>query len=108
MIKLLAALATAAILTAATAHADGPDDQYISALKNHGVTTADRGQLIADAHQTCDAFNQGGIGLGISPRGFALLQLNNALSAQGLNPHDAQQVMMDATRAYCPQFAPPQ
>jgi hypothetical protein len=105
--KTAAAVALIAIAAAPAAHADGTDDQFIHAVNSHGVT-GDRGQLIADGHQTCDALGQGGFGIGISPRQVALLQLNNTLTGQGLNPHDAQQVMLDATRVYCPQFAPPQ
>jgi hypothetical protein len=51
--------------------------------------------------------SRGGFGIGISPRQAAMTKLNSDLSAQGYNPHDMQQLMLDATRAYGPQFSPP-
>jgi len=106
----VASIATAfaaILLPAGTSHADGVDDHYLALLSSHGVTgPAD--QLIADGHETCDAYSQGGFGIGISPRQVAMIKLNSDLSAQGFNPHDMQQLMLDATRAYCPQYAAPQ
>jgi hypothetical protein len=37
-----------------------------------------------------------------------MIKLNSDLSSQGYNPHDMQQLMLDAIRAYCPRFSPPQ
>jgi hypothetical protein len=53
-------------------------------------------------------YSQGGFGIGISPRQIAMINLNNTLQAQGYSPHDMSQLVLDATRAYCPQYAPPQ
>jgi Protein of unknown function (DUF732) len=64
--------------------------------------------LIADGHQTCDANSQGRFGIGISPYQIAMIKLNNDLAAQGFSPHDMSQLMLDAARAYCPEYAPPQ
>jgi len=90
-----------------TAHADSADDQYLGLLSSHGVKgPAD--QLIADGHQVCDAYSQGGFGIGISPRQVAMIKLNNDLAGQRFSPHDMSQLMLDATRAYCPHYAPPQ
>jgi hypothetical protein len=97
----------AILLPIAKSYADGTDDHYLSLLSSHGIT-GPPDQLIADGHQTCDAMNQGGFGIGISPRGAAMLKLNADLSGQGFNQHDMSQLMLDATRAYCPQFSPPQ
>lgn len=103
-----AAATIAALLSpAGTSHADGVDDHYLSLLSSHGIT-GPRDQLIADGHQSCDAMNQGGFGIGISPRTAAMLKLNADLSGQGFNQHDMSQLMLDATRAYCPQNSPPQ
>ena len=97
----------AVLLPVAAAHADSADDQYLKLLSSHGVTgPAD--QLIADGHQACDAYGQGGFGIGVSPRQLALINLSNTLQAQGYSQHDASQIVLDATRTYCPQFAPPQ
>jgi hypothetical protein len=102
------ATATAAILLPTRmSYADSVDDHYLALLSSHGITgPAD--QLIADGHQTCDAYSQGGFGIGISPRQVAMMKLNSDLSAQGFNPHDMSQLMLDATRAYCPQYSAPQ
>ncbi|MCV7007431.1 DUF732 domain-containing protein [Mycobacterium gordonae] len=101
------AIVIAVLLPAATAQADSADDQYLQLLATHGVA-GPPDQLIADGHQACDAYGQGGFGIGVSPRQIALINLNNTLQAQGLSPHDMSQLVLDATRAYCPQYAPPQ
>jgi hypothetical protein len=51
--------------------------------------------------------SQGGFGIGISPRTAATLKLNADLSGQGFNQHDMPQIMLDATRTYCPQLPSP-
>jgi hypothetical protein len=102
-----AAAIAAMLLPVGTSHADGADDHYLSLLSSHGVT-GPPDQLIADGHEACDAMSQGGFGIGISPRQVALLKLGSDLSGQGFNQHDTSQIMLDATRAYCPQFTPPQ
>jgi hypothetical protein len=103
----IAAVVIAVLLPAGAAHADGADDHYLALLSSHEIKgPAD--QLIADGHQTCAAYSQGGFGIGISPRGAALLKLNGDLAAQGFSPHDMSQLMLDATRAYCPEYSPPQ
>jgi len=94
-------------LPVGAAYADSADDHYLALLSSHGITGHPADQLIADGHQTCDAYSQGGFGIGISPRQVAMIKLNSDLSSQGYNPHDMQ-LMLDATRAYCPQFSPPQ
>ena len=91
-----------------SANADSADDNYLALLASHGVAGPPADQLIADGHQACDALSQGGFGIGISPRMIAMIRLNNDLSAQGFSPHDASQLMLDATRAYCPEYTPPQ
>jgi hypothetical protein len=103
----LAATIAAVLLPTGMSYADSADDHYLSLLSSHGIT-GPPDQLIADGHQTCDAYSQGGFGIGISPRQVAMIKLNSDLSSQGYNPHDASQLMLDATRAYCPQFSPPQ
>jgi hypothetical protein len=103
----VAATIAAALLPIGTSYADGVDDHYLSLLSSHGIT-GPPDQLIADGHQTCDAYSQGGFGIGISPRTAAMLKLNADLSGQGFNQHDMSQLMLDAIRAYCPQFSPPQ
>jgi hypothetical protein len=112
-VKIMRTVATIAIavvamvLPIAKSYADSVDDHYLSLLSSHGIT-GPPDQLIADGHETCDAYSQGGFGIGISPRQVAMIKLNSDLSSQGYSPHDMQQLMLDATRAYCPQFSPPQ
>jgi hypothetical protein len=103
----VAAAIAAILLTMGTSYADSVDDHYLSLLSSHGIT-GPPDQLIADGHQTCDAIGQVGFGIGISPRQAAMLKLNADLSGQGFNQHDMSQIMLDATRVYCPQSAPPQ
>jgi hypothetical protein len=102
-----AAAIAAMLLPIGTSHADSTDDQYLSLLSSHGVT-GPPDQLIADGHQTCDAMGWLDFGFGISPRHAAMIKLNADLAGQGFNQHDISQIMLDATRAYCPQFTPPQ
>jgi hypothetical protein len=103
----IAAAIGATLLPLGAASADPADDNYLKLLASHGVN-GPRDQLIADGHQTCDAFNQGGFGIGISPRTAAMLKLHADLAGQGFNQHDESQIELDATRAYCPQNSPPQ
>jgi Protein of unknown function (DUF732) len=107
MLKVIITAAVLAIVPTAVAHADSVDDQYLTLLQSHGITGAPD-QLIADGHQTCDAYSQGAFGIGISPRTAALLKLQNDLAAQGFSPHDMSQLTLDARRVYCPEYAPPQ
>ena len=107
--KLCGILMVSVALTAAgTASADSADDNYLALLASHGVA-GPPDQLIADGHQVCDALGQGAFGIGISPQQFALVKLNmDLITAQGFSQHDASQLMLDATRAYCPEHTPPQ
>jgi hypothetical protein len=103
----VAAVIIAVPLPVGAAYADSADDQYLALLSSHGITgPAD--QLIADGHQFCDAHSQGRFGISISPFQVAMIKLNNDLAAQGFSPHELSQLMLDATRAYSPEYAPPQ
>jgi hypothetical protein len=48
------------------------------------------------------------VGLGISPYQIAMINLDNTLTAQGFTDVAKRQIVVDASRTYCPQFAPPQ
>jgi hypothetical protein len=102
------AMIIAVLLPVGAAYADSADDHYLALLSSHGITGHPADQLIADGHQTCDAYSQGGFGIGISPRQVAMIKLNNDFAGQGFSPHDMSQLILDATRAYCPEYAPPQ
>jgi hypothetical protein len=64
----IAAVIIAVLLPVGAAYADSADDHYLALLSSHGITGHPADQLIADGHQTCDAYSQGGFGIGISPR----------------------------------------
>jgi hypothetical protein len=51
-------------LPVGAAYADSADDHYLALLSSHGITGHPADQLIADGHQTCDAYSQGGFGIG--------------------------------------------
>lgn len=51
-------LCAAALLSAAPASADPPDDSFLGALENYGITINDPGSAIAMAHAVCAGFDQ--------------------------------------------------
>ena len=102
-----AALLPVAVWSAGAAHADATDEQYLQLLASHGVT-GQPDQLIAAGRQACDALGQGKVGLGISPYQIAMINLGNTLTAQGFTDLAKRQIVVDASRTYCPQFAPAQ
>ena len=79
---LLVTATAVALINAPAAYADPTDDQYLALLSSNGIT-GPPDVLIADAHETCDAFSQSGFGFVFpSPRMFALAKLRNDLIAQ--------------------------
>lgn len=94
-------------LTVGPAQADSADDQYLGLLAAHGLTgPAD--QLIAAGRQYCDARSQVQVGSFAGPYLAAMNDLGNRLGALGFDDGAKRQIITDAARAYCPQFAPPQ
>ena len=105
---LLAAVA-AALLATPTAHADGPDDQFLGLLSRDGVTVNDSQKLIGIAHQRCSD-NILGRDRGVMPR-FGIVQspfatamngLESRLAGLGLTPPQVDHFMQDAVAVYCP------
>ena len=47
-----------AVLPVGATYADSADDHYLALLSSHGITGHPADQLIADGHQTCDAYSQ--------------------------------------------------
>jgi len=74
----------------AAARADTTDDAFMNAITAQGIPGA-RDQLIADAHQACDAQGPGIVGLSYQ------------LMGQGLTSSQAANVILDGYRAYCPE-----
>jgi hypothetical protein len=101
--------ATAAVMLAAgIAHADGPDDQFLAMLSKDGIVGAPD-QMIAIAHERCDAANvprSGGFnwrfGAGPSPYVGAIGNIYTELESQGMNSAQAAQFIRDAITVYCP------
>jgi Protein of unknown function (DUF732) len=103
------AAAAAVLLAAAVAHADTRDDQFLGLLSNDGLSVGPSDQIIALAHQRCDAnglsrqgwynFRFGGQP---SPFQVAISNINVKLQSHGLTPDQAVQLMRDAVTVYCP------
>jgi|HubBroStandDraft_3_1064219.scaffolds.fasta_scaffold20193_6 hypothetical protein len=86
---LLAVLATAPLTIAGIAQADTQDDQFLAALSAQGIP----GQIAA-GHAACANYG-----------GPALVAQMTGLMAQGLTNIQAQNVILDGIKAYCPEKA---
>jgi len=103
------AAAAAALLAAAIGHADTTDDQFLGLVSNDGLTAGPPDQMIAIAHQRCDANGLSHSGwynfrFGGKPSQFniAISNISVKLQSQGLTPDQAVQFMRDAVAVYCP------
>lgn len=101
MFKAIVVAAFAVLMSGGMAHADALDDQYLKLLASHGIE-GDPEQLISAGHDSCDALDQGRIGFGMSPYGFAVMKITGQLMAQGLASQQVSQLMHDANTVYCP------
>jgi hypothetical protein len=105
----IVAAVTAVLVTGAIAHADTTDDQFLALVSNDGLNAGPPDQMIAIAHQRCDAdglshnnwynFRFGGHP---SPFNVAISNINAKLQSQGLTFDQAVQFMRDAVAVYCP------
>ena len=102
------AAAVAVMLAAGIAHADGQDDQFLAMLSKDGVV-GPPDQMIAIAHERCDAANlprSGGynfrFGALPSPYIGAIGNIYTELESQGLTSAQAAQFIRDAIAVYCP------
>jgi hypothetical protein len=84
----------AAAIFAASAHADGPDQQYLAALAASGIDTGQADQLIAAGHASCDALGVWNPFSGVTTAG----QFMQA----GVTHDQLRAANMAAARAYCP------
>ena len=106
--RFVLAAAAAVMLTAGIAHADGPDDQFLALLSKDGVV-GPPDQMIAIAHERCDAANlprSGGYnfrwGALPSPYIGAIGNIYTELESTGMNSAYAAQFIRDAITVYCP------
>ena len=102
------AAAAAVMLAAGIAHADGQDDQFLAMLSKDGVV-GPPDQMIAIAHERCDAANlprSGGynfrFGALPSPYIGAIGNIYTELESTGMNSAYAAQFIRDAITVYCP------
>ena len=102
------AAAVAVMLAAGIAHADGQDDQFLGMLSKDGIG-GPPDQMIAIAHERCDAANlprSGGYnfrwGALPSPYIGAIGNIYTELESTGMNSAYAAQFIRDAITVYCP------
>jgi hypothetical protein len=108
-VRPVVAAAAAVLLSAGIAHADSTDDQFLGLLSNDGLNAGPPDQVIAIAHQRCDANGLSHTGwynfrFGGQPSQFnvAISKISVKLQSQGLTPDQAVQFMRDAVTVYCP------
>jgi Protein of unknown function (DUF732) len=106
--RFVLAAAVAVMLAAGIAHADGQDDQFLAMLSKDGVV-GPPDQMIAIAHERCDAANlprSGGYnfrwGALPSPYIGAIGNIYTELESTGMNSAYAAQFIRDAITVYCP------
>jgi hypothetical protein len=91
-----AALGLVTLLGAGTAHAGTPDDQFLGALHQQGISFGNPQSAIGVAHHVCDALGQG-----MEPS-----QISQQLASH--NPQIDRQtgvlITVDAAQSYCPQY----
>ena len=106
----LPAFAAAAVLmTAAVAHADAQDDQFLGLLSRDGITAGPPDQLIALAHERCtdDSLSRSQqwtfhFGAMPSPFSTAMRQIASKLENQGLTGPQVRPFLLNAISVYCP------
>jgi hypothetical protein len=105
----LAGVVAAVLVTAAVAHADPQDDQFLALVSKDGITAGPPDQLIALAHERCqdDSLSRDQtptFRFGPLPSAFstALRQLAAKLVSQGLTDTQVRPFLLDAISVYCP------
>lgn len=104
------ATAAAVQVAAGIAHADTADDQFLGLLSNDGLNVGPPEQMIAMAHNRCDANGLSRADWFIlrylgrpSPFVVAVWRIDVKLQSQSLTPDQAVQFMRDAVTVYCPE-----
>jgi hypothetical protein len=85
-----------AVATAGTAGASTTDDAFIAQMKAVGVTFSSPQAAVAQGHQVCKELASGKTGTEIA---------NEVLSQTDLTSKQAAYFVVDATKAYCPQYS---
>lgn len=94
--KLIAALAFAALLGCASAHADSTDDRFVAALVDEGVGKGiPPAKLIHLGHTICSDLG----------KGESVLDAMKGLFTSGIGARDAGSLVGASIGAYCPQFS---
>jgi Protein of unknown function (DUF732) len=87
----LGALLAAALTTTAVAHADDQDDQFVAMVSAQNVPGAPE-QWIASGRAACENYGS-----------YALLAQEYRLKDWGLTQDQANQVISDGIKVYCPE-----
>ncbi|SOJ56562.1 hypothetical protein MSIMFB_04040 [Mycobacterium simulans] len=85
-----------AVATAGTAAASTTDDAFIAQMKAVGITFSSPQAAVAQGHQVCRELATGKTGGQIA---------QEVLSQTNLTTKQAASFVVDATKAYCPQYA---
>ena len=102
--SVIVTMAVFLILPTPVARADDQDDRFLAKLSAHGISGAPD-QLIAAGHETCDALDQGRVGVGMSPYTAAMLHVEGQLAGQGVSSSQMSQFVTDSRSIYCPDKA---
>lgn len=102
--RITAAIATAAggaalglaVASAGMAGANTIDDAFIAQMKAAGVTFSSPQAAVRQGHQVCQELATGKTGTQIA---------NEVLSQTNLTSKQAAYFVVDATKAYCPEYA---
>jgi hypothetical protein len=86
----------AALLAAGTASAEAPDDTYLAALQQQGISFGNAQSAINVAHHVCDALGQG-----MEPSDISH---NLAAANSGIDRQTGLVITVVAAQSYCPQF----
>jgi Protein of unknown function (DUF732) len=84
------------VTAAPTAHADGTDDAFITALHNHGIAHESSKSAIAAGHLVCHQLDMGKTQEQIA---------TDVMNSSTLDGDNAGFFVALAERAYCPQYA---
>jgi hypothetical protein len=85
-----------AVATAGAASASSVDDAFLTTISGHGIAFDSPQQAIMDGYLVCLELNAGNSGPEIA---------RQVLSQTNLGTPQADHFVVDAARAFCPQFA---
>lgn len=91
-----AAIGLVALGTAGTAPATTADDAFISQMDNLGISFSSPAEAVREGHQVCRELASGKTGTDVA---------SEVLKQTNLSSHQAAYFVVDATKAYCPQYA---